>query len=384
MHFATRSGSQQTTRAQFQACAIACSALAVFGIMPNVSAHETIGGGTLASPAIGPKPSYGIGGPKMVLVKNWHFGADGTIKNYADMSANFFYHDQFGTIGNGTNYGAHTVSPDTANALYNQPVEGVNSPPVRQFTKDSIKTLLTPLNGATTVDPKLHNAGCGSFMAKWSLPFGGALLGHDIVWETRVRYVTPPYFWFAIWTAGNKWKWDGHAQGAEHDLIESFGYDNGGNYTNYDGRYWHVNTVGFPSRDTVDYGDWNRGMTSVGVPKYDASQYHIWTWQYKKDNSFAMYVDGIKVQSGSDYQWTFGSHAGDEPIDVVFLFDGGWGHTQIDSVDKPLPASAFDGKFYEWNYSRVYLSDDSAKPAHVATKHTKPVTTARRSRRRKH
>ena len=69
-----------------------------------------------------------------------------------------------------------------------------------------------------------------------------------------------------------------------------------------------------------------------------------------------MYMDGIKIQSGSNYYWTFGNTAKDEPIDMDFLFDGSWGHNQIGSVDKELPASAFDGKFYEWNYSRVYLS----------------------------
>lgn len=100
-------------------------------------------------------------------------------------------------------------------------------------------------------------------------------------------------------------------------------------------------------------------MVQGGIKTYDASQYHIWTWLYKKDNTYAMYVDGVKVQSGADYHWTYGGKKDDEPIDMVFLFDGGWGHTQIGSVNKPLPVSAFDGKFYEWNYSRVYLS----KPA---------------------
>jgi len=319
-------------------------------------APETIGGGTVASPAVGPAPSFGIGGPGMVLVKNWHFGTGGTVRNYADMSANFFYHDQFGTIGNGTNYGAVTVAPDAATALAHQPMEGVNSPPVRKFTEDSLQTFLTPLDGAATVDPAKHNAGNGSFMAKWNLPRAGSLLGQDIVWETRVRYLTPPYFWFALWTAGDKWKWDGHAQGAEHDLVESFGYDNGGGNTNYDGRFWHTNTVATPSKDTVDYGDWGRAMAAQGVKNYDAAQYHIWTWHYKRDNTFAMYVDGVKIQSGSNYFWTFGNTAADPPIDLVFLFDGGWGHTQVGSVNHPLPVSAFDGKFYEWNYSRVYLS----------------------------
>jgi hypothetical protein len=77
----------------------------------KTNAPETIGGGTVASPAVGPRPSFGIGGSDLVLVKNWRFGTSGTIKNYADMNANFVYHDQFGTIGNGTNYGAGTVAP---------------------------------------------------------------------------------------------------------------------------------------------------------------------------------------------------------------------------------------------------------------------------------
>ena len=324
---------------------------------PHAAVRETVGGGTVDSPAVGPPPAFGLGGPGMVLVKNWAFGTHGTVKNQADMNANFVYHDQFGTFNNGGgNYGANTVAPDKADALPNQPVEGVNSPPVRELTASSLKTYLTPLGGAATVDPKQHNAGCGSFMAKWTLPRAGSLLGRDIVWETRVRYVVPPYFWFAIWTAGNKWKWDGNAQGAEMDLVESFGYDNGGGNTNYDGRFWHSNTVAAPAKDAVSYGDWGKTMTVLGIPKFDAAQYHIWTLVYKKDDTFAVYVDGIKVQSGADYHWTYGNTAKDEPIDMDFLFDGGWGHTKVDSVDHPLPASTFAGKFYEWNYSRVYLS----------------------------
>jgi len=321
---------------------------------------ETIGGGTVADPAVGPVPSYGLGGPGMVLVKNWDFGTNGTVKNYADMSANFYYHDQFGTINNGGKYGSNTVSPDAANATGGQPIEGVNSAPVRRFTADSLVTTLSPLNKAAKVQVWNHNLGNGSFMAKWRLPRAGSLLGRDIVWETRVRYVTPPYFWFALWTAGNKWKWDGQAQGAEQDLVESFGYDNGGDnpdYKNYDGRYWHSNSVASPGKDTVDYGGWGTAMKKQGITSYDARQYHIWTWVYKHDDTFAMYCDGKKVQGGSDYHWTFGDKAGDEPINMDFLFDAGWGHNQIGSVDKELPASAFDGKFYEFNYSRVYLSD---------------------------
>ncbi len=328
----------------------------------STNSQETLGGGTVADPAVGPAPSFGLGGANMVLVKNWHFGTQGTVRNYADMSANFYYHDQFGTINNGGKYGSNTVAPDEANATGGQPIEGVNSPPVRAFTQDSLKTFLTPLDKAARVKVSSHNAGNGSFMAKWRLPNGGSLLGRDIVWETRVRYLTPPYFWFAIWTAGNKWKWDGQAQGAEQDLVESFGYDNGNNNTNYDGRFWHSNSVASPSKDDWNFWDWGGTMAAKGIKSYDATQYHIWSWVYKKDNTFAMYVDGIRVQGGKDYFWTFGNTAKDEPIDMDFLFDAGWGHNQIGSVNKEMDASGFDGKYYEWNYSRVYLSGDGSLP----------------------
>ena len=298
----------------------------------------------------------------MVLVKNWDFGADGTIRNYADMSANFFYHDQFQTFNNGGNYGSNTVAPDAATALGGQPVEGVNSAPVRQFTPNSLKTLLTPLDGATQVSPVQHNVGNGSFMAKWTLPNGGSLLGRDIVWETRVRYVTPPYFWFAIWTAGNKWKWDGHAQGAEHDLVESFGYDNGGGNTNFDGRFFHSNSVADPSKDAWNFWDWGGTMKKQGITDFDPTQYHVWTWLYRADNTFAMYVDGKLIQKGADYWWTFGNKKDDEPIDISFLFDGGWGHNQIGSVNKTMDAAQLKDKFFEWDYSRVYLSSGGLEP----------------------
>jgi hypothetical protein len=99
-------------------------------------------------------------------------------------------------------------------------------------------------------------------------------------------------------------------------------------------------------------------MADKGIKTYDATQYHIWTWVYKKDNTYAMYVDGIRVQGGSNYFWTYGNTEKDEPIDMDFLFDGSWGHNQIGSVNKEMDATELDGKFYEWNYSRVYLSGD--------------------------
>ena len=68
-----------------------------------------------------------------------------------------------------------------------------------------------------------------------------------------------------------------------------------------------------------------------------------------------MYMDGHLVQSGTNYNWTVGNTPGGTPIDMDFIFDFGWGHTQVGSVNKTLPASALAGKYYEINYSRVYL-----------------------------
>ncbi len=311
------------------------------------AAAASIGGGTLESPADGPPPSYGLGGPGAVLVKNWDFGQGGTITNYDDLSANFVYRDQFNTITN--KYGAKIVAPNAATAISGQPIEGVNCPTIREFTSDSLKTYLHALDGATTVNPVTAKAGSGSFMAKWTLPAGGSLLGQDIVWETRVRMVTPKYFWFALWTAGNAWN-----AGAEHDLVESFGYDNGGGFTNFDGRYWHSGSVS--GSDVYAYDNWQASMAEAGVSSFDATEYHTWTWVYRADNSYAMYMDGILVQRGvTPYFWTLRAQETGVPINMYFLFDGSWGHTEVQSVNRSLDASELAGKYYEFDYSRVYL-----------------------------
>ncbi|MFA6288112.1 MAG: hypothetical protein WC661_12075 [Opitutaceae bacterium] len=358
--------SSQISRALSQRVALTASLVAL--LTSATLPAETIGGGTIASPAVGPTPANAVGGSGFALVKNWNFGtsASSTVTNMTDMSTNFQYHDQFGTIAN-PNYGAKIVSPDTTNALSGQPIEGVNTAtPVRTFFTDSLRTYIVPLNGATTLVPASMNTGSGSFQAKWTLPNGGSRLNQDMIWETRVRYVTPPYFWFALWTAGNKWD-----NGAEFDLIESFGYDNGGpGYTNYDGQFWHSDVVG--GTWTTNYSNWANGMQSCGIPAYGtpppyiASNWHTWTWLYRKDNTYSAYVDGIQVQSGT-LHWTFGATSTGEAINMSFLFDGTWGSRTVTNNNFPLAASALAGKYYEWDYSRVYLRTEPVKDTEDAS-----------------
>lgn len=71
----------------------AIAAFALFAGLSSLSAQQTIGGGTLSNPAQGPAAAFGLG-EGATLVKNWDFGTNGTIKNMADMDAEFKYHDQ--------------------------------------------------------------------------------------------------------------------------------------------------------------------------------------------------------------------------------------------------------------------------------------------------
>jgi hypothetical protein len=322
---------------------------------------QTIGAGSLSDPAQGPGVQFAdkilTRGEKPVLIKNWDFGANGTVTNIDQMSKEFEYHDQFGTIGNGTNYGAVTAAPSQGTALNGQPVDAG----VRSFTGDSLQTFLVPKNaGAKTVTPSAHDVLNGSFMAKFQFPSGGSRLRHEIVWQTRVKYVTPPEFWFALWNSGDKWD-----KGAEFDVVESFGFDNTTGRTdtddgkqedkNFNGRWWHSDPVG--AKSEVDYGSFPAGMRSVGAitgnELFDATAYHTWTLVYRTDDTFSFFVDGTEAQHGT-MNWTLGGGAGGQNINFRFLFDAGWGHTQIDSVNYPLPAKDLQGTFYDFDFSRVY------------------------------
>lgn len=310
-------------------------------------APQSVGIGDINSPAIGPAPSEAanVGGAPFVLVKNWDFGTNGTIVDTNTLISEFQFHDQFNTIANGTNYGAVTVAPTQETAISGQPVEDP-ARPNRQWTADAMQAHVLPLSTSqTTVSASAHDAGCGSLTAKWTLPTGGVLLGRDILWETRARMPIPlAAYWFAIWTSGNQWN-----GGAEMDVLESFGTPN----IYPPPTAFHVNSVG--GTDAIDYSSWPSGLDAAGVPAdaRDLRQWHTWTWLYRADDSYVVYYDGYVVQTGSIH-WTLGGAASGEVIDMNFLFDFGWGHTQVQDVNITLPASDFPVT-YEIDYSRVYL-----------------------------
>lgn len=313
-----------------------------------------VGSGNLQQPLTGPAPleAAKLSGAPYTLVKNWDFGKNGTIRNQADLIEEFDFHDQWGTIANGTNYGAVMVAPTAATAIDasglglpgdKQPVEDP-ARPTREWSDDSMLAHVRPLSDAqSTVNAKRHDAGNGSFVAKWQLPNGGSLLGHDLIWETRVRMPKPVAgYWFSLWTAASKWD-----KGAEMDVVESFGTPN------ISADAFHADSVG--GSNVVEYKSWPEALDQVGVPQQDRElpDWHTWTWVYLRDDTYEIFYDGTSVQHGVIH-WTHGATEGAEPVEMRFLFDFSWGHTQVSDVDIELPASSFP-LTYEIDYSRVYL-----------------------------
>ena len=293
--------------------------------------------------------SGGAGGSnaEWMLVKNWDFGSDGgnTIHDLAELSAEFQYHDHWGTIDNGGNYGAAMVAEQPGTELAGQRLDPGGEGKFREITATSLRTYVRPLDpGQSTVSVSSHNAGCGSIVAKWSLPGGGAQLGQDMKWETRLRMPKPlSAYWLAIWNAGTLWN-----NGPELDVMESFGTPN----INHDA--FHSNTVG--GTDTINYASWPNGLTAAGVPNTsearDLTLWHTWTLEYRKDDSYEVRYDNWVVQRGT-IPWIT-DRGRKQPTDLHFLIDLGWGHVKIADVNITLPASAFPLE-YEVDYSRVWL-----------------------------
>lgn len=315
-----------------------------------------IGSGDLTRAIAGPAPSEAnqIDGGAFRLVKNWDFGRLGTVRNKEMLHAEFDYHDQFGTIANGTNYGAVSVAPDLDSAIKSwnlnlpddlQPVEDPKHP-YRQITTHSLRTFVRPLDPAQdNVAASAHNAGNGSFMAKWHLPNAGALLGQDVLWETRVRIPKPVQgYWFALWAAGTVW--DG---GPEIDVVESFGAP----HTPHNA--FHATAVG-GSNDN-DFSSWPDALDRAQVPSdpdaRDLREWHTWSLFYGRDDSYRVYFDGRVVQQGTIH-WRLSGDAEAEPTELHFLFDFGWGHTGVQDVNIALWSSLFP-LVYEVDYSRVYV-----------------------------
>lgn len=312
-----------------------------------------IGSGDIDDPVAGPAPARAtdVGGEPFVLVKNWDFGTSGAVRDQAGLISEFQFADQFGTIASGTGYGSVMVAPTDALAVTatdlglpndKQPVDGDPDRPFRELTADSLKTYVRPLSDAQSmVSATAHDAGNGSLVAKWTLPNGGALLDRDVIWETRMRMPKPADgYWLGLWASGNEW-----SSGPEVNVLQAFGAPSA------PANAFRSAAVG--GSNEIDYGSWPDALDQVALAEGDLSDWHVWSWIYKKDDTYQVYVDGHEVQSGS-IRWTLGGEEGATALQVSFMFILSWGHTQIQAVNISVPASDLPIE-YEIDYSRVYM-----------------------------
>jgi hypothetical protein len=326
-----------------------------------------------------PTEMSAIGGDTFTLLKNWDFGTTGNITNTADLAQEFTFHDTFNTVTNGTNYGAMMTRPveapnfgvwnyaDIGLNTYNaaqipaQPADAevVDNGRYRSFTATTMLAQVKPLNtGSTVVGPaSTHNAGNGSMMAKHFFANGGAQLGLDIVWETRVRIVSAPNgYWFALWTAGPDW--DG---GPEMDVVEAFS----GNSPSINGDLWHSTSVNGTNAYPYLSGAWDtylnpRWGTGFALPNGTQTlrNWHTFTWVYKADNTYVTYVDGRLMQSGA-MNWKVPSSG--LPTEMHFLYDFSFGHTGISPNNAAVISNINSTPLtYEIDYSRIYTRNPGA------------------------
>lgn len=298
------------------------------------------------------------------LIKDWDFGTTGNVRNKADLSAEFQYHDQFNTIANGVRYGSMQSAESAETAIqqwslgvlapsYTQPIR----PDTREFTSTSILLHVKPVNASqATVGPAWKkDAVDGSLTAKYSLPKGGSRLGKDLKWETRFRVRTPMPargYWFAIWAAGTSWN-----DGPEMDVIESF--SSNCEYGHCFAQSFHVDPV--PMNATtrqVDYSEWWSGMKKSGMPSSESvlTNWHTLTWEYLRDDTYVVTMDDKVFQRGT-LPWR-DTHANVD-TDMHFLIDGRAGIVDVWPIQEEVitvPASGIVFT-YEIDYSRIWLRD---------------------------
>jgi hypothetical protein len=290
-------------------------------------------------------------------VQNLTFGSsrsDATIRDRVMLCQSVLFYDQFGQSNNGGgNYLADNMAPPECKDP--GPCERYSAEyPFHVVTANSLHCFVRPKDrSATSIVPaefgKRQPVGASGFRLRYSGPNGGlgSLGGLDMCWETRVRLSRPlPYYWWSLWIAGEKWN-----NGAELDVPESFGFDNGFNHTNYDGRLFHTNSVG--GTDRIAASNWEPYVPSGLSP---LTEWHTFTTIYRRDDTWETFVDG-RASNGGTMPWRVGGQRDGQTLSSVsYLVDNTWGHHGVKSVRPTrVDAKIFEGFYYEYDYTRVWI-----------------------------
>ncbi len=279
--------------------------------------------------------------------------AGATVRDRASLCEAVYFFDQFGQKNNGGgNYLADNMAPPECRDPGPCSIYAADYP-FHEIGPDTLKCFVKPRDrNAERIEPapfgKPQPVGASGFRLKTpGFSEGlGSRLGRDVCWETRCRMSSPlPYFWWALWIAGEKWD-----RGAELDVPESFGFDNGFGRLNYDGRSFHTNSAG--GQDDITSSYWGPYVP----PKFRSLiDWHTFTTVYARDDTWRTYVDGELSNSGS-LKWNLRGNAGDQPLrKAFFLIDNSWGHHKVASV-RPGAVSAgiFRDFHFEYDFTRIW------------------------------
>lgn len=323
----------------------------------------TIGGGTLAAPAVAPAPALandGAGGWTPVYNFTFGTGSSGgiaapTVPNIStlvtyigtaqNLAAGCVAQDQ------GNYWSKRSPAPqDTTNPCGWTPYSSGLSPPLFNFTSNTLQGLVEITDPSNIVADSLINA----FM---EVPRGGFSLantaGHDVYLETVFRILPQPgkdlrYAYYGLWTPF----YTGPVT-CEVDFLEGFGFDNGGGSTAFNANYFH-------SQAATAFGgcDGSSGeLVNLGGSNFES--YVTFGVLMNANGNWSTYIN---MGSLTNHLLVTASGYPRATQPIVFWFDDEWGFRSMSNQIQPPGASGtnpVDASYfpvtYEHQYIRIYM-----------------------------
>ncbi|GEM_PF-4340305 len=347
-----------------------------------VGENVTVGGGTLATPAIGPDPDLpNDGGGNWTLVANYTFGTkkkgvleDPTITDRKEMVQYLHCYNPFGSPDCSGQYWAKTWIPPEAVEIGDNPYKmNVYSAetPNHEIVDNAVRCWVRSLDGEMVQGHFSYGYLRTKF--KWSNPM---ITGQDIYAEVRFRMVPNPnhpddmrFFWLAFWS--NDVPYTG-----EMDWLEAFGYDNGPGNNNFKA-----------AGNAVFHSDWAHGNGKISSGAVGKISSKTWSTQTPLGSDLKQWttIGGLLCRDG--YWSSYASSPASPGIQFVpnygtyrketfkdnwqYYLEGTHGNQKVwncmppgGSKESNIDASWFPYS-YEWEYLRIYMRDKKAVPASV-------------------
>ncbi|OGV37135.1 MAG: hypothetical protein A2X48_04810 [Lentisphaerae bacterium GWF2_49_21] len=339
----------------------------------TVGESVTVGGGTLAAPAIGPDPRLSNdGGGDWILVANYTFGADKkgtlddpTITDRKQLVQNMHCYNPFGSPDCSGQYWAKTWIPPEAVEIGDNPYKMnvyTHEAPNHEIVDNAVRCWVRSLDG----EMKQGHFSYGYLRTKFKWP-NPTVSGQDVYAEVKFRMVPNPnhpddmrFFWLAFWS--NDVPYTG-----EMDWFEGFGYDNGPGNNNFKA-----------AGNAVYHSDWAKGKGAVGKissktwttqtpPGSDLKQWTIFGGLLCSDGYWSTYASS-PGKPGVQFVPNFGTYGKETFKDNwQYYLEGTHGNQKVKncmppglSMESNIDATWFPYS-YEWQYLRIYMRDRKEK-----------------------